>query len=299
MDTAIEQDRQVILASHSPELLVRVPGECLRWVERDSSNCMMDDMRTALERLGVTPDVQFATGDFPQVIVYVEGKTDRPVIENLLSWYRQRNSSAPSVTVVTHRDGRFEAPAIQSISRVIREMKSPCHVIGIRDLDWYYYERPSDEADVKQGEGWTLLTLPCKELENLFCEPEFLYSALEHKIPLPEIERIVHEESSDISLLREWGNQVKPKIRQRLASGLDDSTKEDLTDRQFEDWKSMPELRWRLVAGKELLKRIRARLRREYGVTCYPARIFQQITTLTPIWNVVVSSIFLQNTPPT
>ena len=292
MDTALEQGKQVIIASHSPEFIVRTPVECLRWIEPGNPNAQPDEMRMLLERLGVTPDVHLTGHKFPAVIVYVEGKTDKPVMESLVAWCRQKHPELPSVTVATHRDGRFDAPALQAISRVIKEMKGHTRIVGIRDRDWYYHELPSAEPEVKSGDGWVLLTLPCKELENLFCDPEFLFSALAEKIPISNISQIIDGESQNETLVNEWGNQIKPRIRNALSSHYSNATKEEQTDNLFITWKNDPQIRRRLVAGKELLRRVRGRLKDEFHVNRYSQRMFEHVQTLTPVWAAIAGSIF-------
>ena len=49
-------------------------------------------------------------------------------------------------------------------------------VVAIRELDWYYCERPDLQPNMGRGNQWALLTLSCKEMENLLCEPKFLVS---------------------------------------------------------------------------------------------------------------------------
>ena len=292
MDTALEQGKQVVVASHSPEFIVRTPVECLRWIEPGSPNAQPDEMRILLERLGVTPDVHLTGHTFPEVIVYVEGKTDKPVMESLIAWCRQKHPELPSVIVVTHQNGRFNSPALQAIDRVIKEMNGHTRIVGIRDLDWYYHELPSADPKVETGDGWMLLTLPCKELENLFCDPELLFSAFAEQVPIGIISRIIDDESQKEALVKEWGNQVKPSIRQKLPTNFDPSTKEEHANNRFTEWKNDPQIRRRLVAGKELLQRVRGRLKDEFQVNRYPQRMFEHVQILTPVWTDIAGSIF-------
>ena len=292
MDTALEQSRQVIIASHSPEFVVRTPIECIRWIEQGNPEAQPDEMRILLERLGVTPDVHLTGHNLPEVIVYVEGKTDKPMVESLISWCRHRQPALPNITVVTHQDGRFDATALEGISNVFKEMHSRTRIVGIRDLDWYYHQLPKADPEFKSGDGWELLTLPCKELENLFCDPDLLFIALLERVPRSSISSVINDESRNDNLVNEWGYQVKHRIRDALSSHYDSSTRDRMADELFDNWRDNPEIRRRLVAGKELLRRVRLRLRDEFQVTIYPQRIFEHVSMLTPIWSAIATSIF-------
>lgn len=292
MDTALEQSKQVVIASHSPEFIVRTSIECLRWIEPGNPETQPDERQILLERLGVTPDVHLTSHTLPEVIVYVEGKTDKPVIESLITWCRQKYPILPSVTVVTHRDGRFTGTALRAISQVMKQMKGHTKIVGIRDLDWDYHELPNAELEESSGDGWVLLTLPCKELENLFCDPEFLFSVLEEKVPLNNILEIIDGESQNNCLVNEWGYLIKPRIRDALPRHESDSAKEKIGESRFEEWKNDSQIRRRLVAGKTLLGQVRRQLNDDFQVKFYPQRIFKHIKILTPIWANIAGYIF-------
>jgi len=293
-DAALKSGRQVILASHSPEIISRVPAECLRWVDRDSAKARGgEELRCVLERLGATPDIYVPESGLPEVLVYVEGITDRPVLEALIKWCRQKaGSPLPTTMVIPHRDGRFESPTLHGIARFARESGGKTEVVGVRDLDWYYHECPPATPEVERGEGWSLITLPCKEMENLFCDQELLFQGYEQKIASDTLQAILDEESSSTKLVQEWKYQVLHRIRHRSPKGHDESTKEKTADETFESWCSDDNLRRRLVAGKTLLRRVQNRIRSEHGLTFYPSRVFQKLSCLPPSLLEIAKLIF-------
>lgn len=294
LDAASASDRQVIITSHSPEIVSRVPPECLRWVER-SVPTAQGGIETGrfLEHLGVSAESYIPRSELPDVLVYVEGVDDRPIIDALIKWCRTNTEYAlPTALVIPHRDGRFEGPTLQGIIRFARELKRNIAVVGIRDLDWYYHELPPKDATTDTGDGWTLLTLPCKELENLFCDASILFSALEASIPLDALQEIIDAESANPELIDEWRYQVRPRVRARLPQSLDPSTKERQADASFEAWTNDVELRRRLVAGKGLLRKVRHRIRQERGRSFYPNRALERLGVLTPSLESIARSIF-------
>jgi energy-coupling factor transporter ATP-binding protein EcfA2 len=292
LDIAAEQHKQVIIASHSPEFIIRTPSECIRWIEQTKTSEQPDELDFYLERLGVTPDIYTGARMSPDVIVYVEGRTDKPILESLIRWCRQKYENVPKALIVPHRDGRFDAEALQAIAQVEKRVGRNTRIIGIRDLDWYYSDLPDSKPQIREGNGWKLLTLPCKEIENLFCCPDFLFLALGGKISKKIIDQIIDEESQSEALVREWENQVKHRIRNTLPNFNDASTKEGLANETFAQWSIDSSIRRRLVAGKDLLRSIRTRLKVEYQVNKYPQQMFDDIEELTPDWFFIANSIF-------
>jgi energy-coupling factor transporter ATP-binding protein EcfA2 len=294
LDAASETDRQVIIASHSTEIVSRVPGECLRWVDRNTSTAQGGvEIGRIMEHLGISAEAYIPRSDLPDILVYVEGVDDRPIIEALIRWCRSRTADVlPTTLVIPHRDGRFEGPTLQGIACFASEMKKNVRVVGIRDLDWYYSDLPDATPKTDFGKGWVLLTVPCKEMENLFCDSALLDCVFDSAIPQERLQQIIDEESSNEELVKEWRYQVRPRLRERLSNALDSSTKEQRADETFNAWTDNAEIRRRLVAGKSLLRRIRYRIQQEDKRRFYPIRVFEKINELPPSLKCIADCIF-------
>jgi hypothetical protein len=294
LDAASHLGRQVVIASHSPEIITRVPTESLRWIDRDSTNAQGgEDLDRLLERLGATPDIYISRSELPEVLVYVEGVKDRPILEALLRWCRSKSAiSLPTTLVIPHRDGRFESPTLQGIGRFVKEFSASTIVVGVRDKDWYYHDLPDEIPEILTGGGWSLITLPCKEMENLFCDPDFLFQAYEEKLSKDQIRHIIDEESNTPELVDEWQYQVKPRIRDHSPNADDPSTKERNAQEKFNLLAADPSIRRRLVAGKTLLGKIRNRIRREHSLNFYPTRAFEKISSLPKPFLAIAKQIF-------
>jgi hypothetical protein len=294
MDAASTGNRQVIIASHSPEIISRVPSECIRWIDRKLEKAEGGyEVVQVLEHLGVSADLYVPKATFPEVLVYVEGVNDKPLVESIIRWCRSHSRHPlPTTIVVPHRDGRFAGPTLQGIVRFAREIRQGIAVVGVRDLDWYYDELPGNEPTLDSGDGWTMITIPCKEMENLFCDATLLFEAYNGAVPQNDLEQIVNEESQDADLLEEWRCQVRPRVRDRLPNSLDASSKEREADRIFSGWESNSELRKRLVAGKALLRRIRHRIRQEHRRSFFEKRVIDNLSKLTGFQQSIARCIF-------
>ena len=294
LDVASSGNRQVIIASHSPEIITRVPSECIRWVDRNDAEAQGGfEVGQMLEQMGVSADTYLPREELPEVLVYVEGVDDRPIIEAIIKWCRSKNETAlPTTLVIPHRDGRFEGPTLQGIVRLAREIQHSVRVVGIRDLDWYYDQLPTADPIEADGDGWTLLTLPCKELENLFCDSSLLFEAYESEVSEADLQAIIDDESANPNLIDQWRYQVRPRVRDRLPRSQDQSTRERTAEETFDTWCNDPALRQRLVAGKALLRRVRHRVRREFERQFYPSRVLERCENLTPSLQRIAHCIF-------
>ncbi len=294
LDAASRLGRQVIMASHSPEIISRVPSECIRWIERGATTAKSgEEIGHMLEQLGATPDIYIQQAEIPDVLVYVEGVKDRPIIECLIKRCRSKSETAlPTTLVIPHKDGRFEEPTLTGIARFLKRIVGGRRIVGIRDLDWYYNVLPVDEPEVSADDEWHLITLPCKEMENLLCDPDFLFDAYEGKVARDAIQAIINEESLSQELIDEWRYQVRPRVRDRLPQSLDPSTREREADKLFQSWSENPDIRRRLVAGKSLLGRIRSRVHREHSLSFYPRHILNTTPNLPNGLQAITSLIF-------
>jgi len=294
LNAAFQLGRQVIIATHAPEIISRVPNECLRWVERGASTAHGgEEVGNILQRLGATPDIYIPWAKLPDVLVYVEGVKDRPIIDGLIRWCRrQAQTSLPTTLVISHRDGRFEEPTLRGIARFVKAGGGGTRVVGVRDRDWYYGTLPSLTPEQTSGEGWSLITLPCKEMENLLCHPDFLFEAYEGKLDKNLLLSIIDEESKAPELLEEWQYQVLHRIRGSLPREQDQSTRERIANTTFKTWSDDPAIRRRLVAGKELLARVKIRVRHERSLSFYPSQVFDRLSALPPELQAIANQIF-------
>jgi hypothetical protein len=300
---ALEDNRQVILATHSPEFIIRVPRDSLRWLERGNPRAKGGlDTAELLDRLGATPDVYISMEHFPEIIVYVEGDDDKPILERLIAWCRAHTQAIlPTTQVVRHKDGKFNAVALQGISRTLSELRIAARVVGVRDLDWDYKDYPSlppsNDTDKREGSGYVLLTLPCKELENTFCNAGFLFQALSGAIPLDVLQAIIAQEAMNPKLIGDLSHHAKPQIRDRYQAKDAPHRKEENAETEFQKWEADSNLCARLISGRQLLGRIRTRLQRDHGVRFSLNIAFDRLITLPSPWDIVAAAIFPGFTP--
>ena len=60
----------------------------------------------------------------------------------------------------------------------------------------------------------------------------------------------------------------------------------------LDEWAGEDDLRFRLVSGKQLLKRIRGRLRQEHDLAFYPTRVIRASDSLAANFMVIEQAIF-------
>jgi hypothetical protein len=166
--TALAADgrRQIVVATHAPDLIDEVPLESLRWVDKTTrpdraEPC--DSVGKMLVDLGATSQAQAIQTLGTDLLLYFENTPDKDSLKLLMTKCGK-----------THLVERFR-PAksrgfgdikhLPSVLRMLRElMPAPVIVAAIRDADYLSVDAatcPVENDDV------LVVSLPCKELENL------------------------------------------------------------------------------------------------------------------------------------
>lgn len=298
-EIAESRGRQVVIATHSAEMISRVPEASLRWLTAGSSQTEGIDRVKIYEELGISVDAYLNPSSMPDVIVYVEGKKDKPLVENLIKWCRNKRDGLPSTAVVHHKDGRFNGPSLQAIARVATQLGGKTRVVGIRDLDFYYSELENliknglpKSPLIRDGDSYVMITLACKEMENLCCLPDHLEALLAETVGANELRKIIYEASGDEDLVEHWMHRAKPEIRKLFDSTFAEPSKEKETDAVFASWASNESIRTRYVGGKKLLGIIRERLRSDLGIRIPSNLIPMSLSALNDDWLLIASKIF-------
>lgn len=260
-DFAYHENKQVIITSHSPELINRTPIEDLKWI--DPSKGAPPDIQAfeVLEDLGVELSNYSKFEKMPDYLIYVEGVTDKRIIQSIIQ--PNMREKGVSFEIIPSKTGRFNTESLSSISNLLKNWKHNVKIIGFRDLDWEYGQKISSSPEVEIGDGYKLVTLPFKEIENLFCSPSFIQH-LFNDVSAEDILNLVAQATSNADLVNEWEIHIIENFRKNQPSHLDPSTKEKNARKLISEIKKDRENFWRYLSGKKLLKIIREKLKDEY-----------------------------------
>jgi ABC-type transport system involved in cytochrome c biogenesis ATPase subunit len=157
-------DRQIIISTHAPDMINEVPIDSLRWVDRTkkaSESC--DDVGKTLVRLGAVSQTQAIQSLGADVILYFEDKPDSTSLNALLTRCGKDALVTRARPALLKGFGEIaNLPGALRVLKALLPMKVA--VAAIRDADYTHLDPKSGHEVL---DDLLVLTLPCKELENL------------------------------------------------------------------------------------------------------------------------------------
>jgi len=270
----VDDSRQVILATHAPDMIDALPLEAQLWIDRSQRTPRKSDDTTAiLVELGALLPSEALESSGNTSLLYVEGKADRKAITSLFASFGE--PSWLSHCVITTLKGFGDAAYVPGVVRFLREHhQKPYRGAVLLDADYTY----PDELVTATSEHVLTARLPCKELENLLLlSVEALVTALQHcaerrqsfigkPVSVPTQEELsamitgVSEESfARESIIDHW-------IMSRMPPNPDAGHLR--TARQeFDSFWSDSANRLRFGPGKKMLARVRALVQERYQLS--------------------------------
>jgi predicted ATPase len=283
---AAGEGKQVILTTHSPDILDVAPLESVIWIDR-SQNAGQE--RGSLERLlldlgAVNPDEGLRVRGANSVLFF-EGKVDLQSLLGVLERCGHADLVRSSRTAVLKGVGNMKS--LRALGPLLSNVCSqPVVVVVIRDAD---YTSPDPMGQTKRFGDVLEAKLPCKELENLvLLQPECIALAAENaaaarrervdgRATAPDVV-MISEKIDEITLADETRKEMCPRW---LASwcgdqnaALDNETVLAEGMKELDRRCTDPEWRRRCMPGKLVLRRLRNWLAKEYSLSVSCAQLF-------------------------
>jgi AAA domain, putative AbiEii toxin, Type IV TA system len=275
---AAESGKQIIIATHAPDMIEEFPLECLRWVDRRETQARpASNVSQALVQLGAATRRQAL--QLLDAILYFEDKPDERVLRGLMTRCGKHGLLARSTTALLR--GAGDATHLPQVARFIEahhNRKIPMAVL--LDAD---YQRPC--APEIQGLVITV-RLPAKELENLLLlQPGAIAgrarNAFEQRLQRtssvgegPTEEEIANliDEATRIS---EISGRVKYNwVANHLPDRKPDAGDLQKLDEEFSALWNDVEFRRRYCPGKEVLRQVKKSLQDRYQVSFATESVF-------------------------
>lgn len=171
-----DSHRQVILCTHSPDMIDQLPLESLAWVDRESGEARLcSDSAATLVELGALTQAEAVVPSSGQALLYFEAKPDRKSLAALLS--RHGEADWFPACSLSELGGRGDVKHLPHVLRFMKDHhEKEFRAAAIVDSDYTY----PDELISGPEEGVLLCHLPCKEIENLILlQPEVIKQALD------------------------------------------------------------------------------------------------------------------------
>lgn len=277
LETGISDSRQIIVASHAPDLIDELPTESLVWIDRhEKGGSRCEDTETMLIDLGFVSNrtaIGFLKSD---VHLYFEDTPDEHILRLLMAKAGKEDLFNRSRRMRLHGCG--DSKYVAGINRLLeRCFHKKVAAVSLVDCDY-----KSDQKS--KTEGNVLLTLlPCKELENLLLlQPSAIYSAVaeyvakkakreETQLESPTLQTI--ETKIDEATASEEMIEV---ARNNYLHGRAFSEGQNADTHEFEKMWESAEYRRRRAPGKRVLKKVRQWLQNDYKVSLSLVSCFKQ-----------------------
>jgi predicted ATPase len=282
LETAATSKRQIILATHGPDMIDQFSVDSLVWVDRlQTSGRVCDDAAKTLVDLGALTHAEALNLLDARAILYFESKTDRKVIQALMATCAKE--SLLSACQVADLQGIGDATHLPHHLRLLEKLYNrKIAGVVIRDADY--------TSDIPKEPEGALLTcaLPCKEIENLLLmQPKAIARAAEKALTkrgertpeaarAPSAEQVgqfIDKTTQDSEVRRDVENRW---IISRLQhKGVDPGILSQIREDFEKKWKDAATRR-RICSGKKVLKRVKRWLQEEYIISFPgPATMFE------------------------
>lgn len=279
------QNIQMVIATHSPDIIDSVPLDSLLFVDRLMSEAVpVDDVGNALVSLGALTNSQAVAATGAKSIINIEGRGDKIVFPECAKKIETGFPGVPCAKLIA--SGKKNLEELKHIRRGLLDfLKINMKIAAINDLDYDYIVQERKGIKEEREEGVLLLTLGKKEIENYLLDANAItkavnkrleerrqkqrqnykdYPPLNNKIINNVIMEILERHKKELSY------KIKHLIRKELKkvnNTWDDSKLEKETDKKFGELWEKEE--WRLSAcpGKDVLKDIRTEIQKKWGVS--------------------------------
>ena len=173
LDHAVGEDRQVVVASHAPEMISELPEESLVWIDRkQDGGRTCSSIGRVLVDLGALTKADAIRAYGTDKILFVEGSLDRQVLGQLLSTAGVTNPfSDAGVVVAELPSGRGDSVHLAVFRRLLMEaLKRDMAVCCVVDND-YDAETSDPPGEPEDGGEVSVFRLRRKEAENYLISP--------------------------------------------------------------------------------------------------------------------------------
>jgi len=245
LDFCQEEDIQVIIASHSPEMLAGIPIESQTWIDRKKTEAgRTNSIGTILADLGALSKADAIRACGADKVLFLEGSLDQRLLKHIFSPSGIRSPFVdPRVIVPSLPSGKGDSVHLKMFRRLLLEaFRLDVKVACITDRDFDLEGTKEEDDDV------LVVALGRKEVENFFLDPDILVSAvnsvadrrsartrqLAQRPSRDEIVRVLDSVVNQPTVKSAVRWQLVPQYRESLDRSQHRSSKEAEADTWFE-----------------------------------------------------------------
>lgn len=269
--------KQVIIATHSVEIISKVPPRNIVMVDKDNRRMLYANHLSAVQNIvddiGSAYNLSLVRLGSAKKCIFVEGK-DMKILQQFYNiLYPDDMVSLDTIPALPL--GGFtrinEAFGASKLFHENTENNFKCYAILDKD---YYLENQIEELYNKAKDNHLLLHVwNEKEIENYIIIPSVIYRIVQR--PLEDYNAFITEYETLVNELKEmtidaYNTKIYEVYNGKMASGTAAKEARDYINLR---WTNLEE-KLKLVSGKEMLKRTNEWIRKRFGKSCSMNRIF-------------------------
>jgi len=299
------QNAQIVIATHSPDIIDSVPLNSLLYIDRSHSEpSIPDDIGSVLVSLGAITNSQAIAVSGASTIINIEGYDDKIVLSNFAERINEAFPPTPNARLV--EGGKKNISELEHIYHGILDfLKIKIKIAAINDRDYDTLIDGQENLKKEEREGVLLITLGKKEIENYLLVPEGIAKAVNFQIHKKQshsndcsstdiqsiIDKSLDDHKADLSY------KLKHLIRDELPTNWDPAKKEEETEKRYNElWANY---NWRISAclGKLVLRSVRTEIQRKWEVSVTNHLISKYIDPIPEDIKTILTSIknFIQS----
>ena len=277
LSSRAEDGRQIIVATHAPDMIEAFPLESIQWIERGRRRPMgCDSTAKVLVDLGALTHRGAMESIDRNGVLFFEASQDREILGSV---FRACGSAdLLSRCRLAELKGCGDAKYLPGVARLLKTIAHEAvPVAAILDSD---YIKTNPEATCEEKDGVVIAQLPCKEIENLILlQPVSIAKAV--KVRAESRARYKHSEKAsptegelsamidEITATHEIEECVKYNwlAAKYKESGSPDGGAVRDADHAFHALWEDATWRRRCAPGKQVLARLRQRLQDDYKLS--------------------------------
>jgi energy-coupling factor transporter ATP-binding protein EcfA2 len=288
VDVLKELDSQVIVATHSVEMIDRVSPEEIVVVDKNLKEgqrlTMVKEVQDAVRQLGSAQNVQLLSLLRSKSLLFVEGK-DYRILSSLAETLGYPEFSSETRFNVIKLEGVENWKRLESVDWILKNaLGERMQVSVILDRDF----RPSEEVSDLKKRLLKRKVKPYvwqkKEIENYLLVPEVLYDSVcdlmkgrKRSASAPSFKEFskIFDDILEKSKTYVHSQMLSKTLQKERPKGLDDSTVIANFNQKFDsEWKTR-KYQLRNAPGKDVLANLNTVLQQKFGVSLTTGRILR------------------------
>lgn len=279
VDLIKKQYKQIIIATHSVEIISEVEPENIVMVDKHQYNMKyansLEAVQTIIDNIGGVQNLSLIRIGLSKKCLFLEGKDIKILQKMYEKLYPDKEALINTLPVIELHGFANLNEAFGASQLFYRETNGGIRTICILDRDFYPEEILEKKREKAREKHLLLHIWEKKEIENYLLVPEAIFRLTKLKEEkyqefLRRLENLLENEKNNII------DQISQHIKEADAGLAVATCNKRAREILEEKWNSL-EGKLSIVSGKKIIRKLNDCMRKEYGVSCSIDRIIKEM----------------------